>query len=276
VLRLPSLNHEIAAYEAMTLSVKTPMAWAGRVAVRSLCALIVAALSGGFYTARASESEDNLLALTWQPAFCEYRPNKPECIRLNAGQLPVAARQLSLHGLWPQPKGNDYCGVLAADRALDENGDWADLPDPGVDAATEAELKTAMPGTASFLHRHEWVKHGTCYRAAGGGDEYFDDALRLMEEINRSAVGAFLADRVGREVATRDIREKFDAAFGPGTGERVAFTCRKDGERLLIREVRIGLRGVIATDAALGDLIRAAAAVPIGCGRGIVDPAGLQ
>lgn len=258
------------------MSVKTPVAPNCFAATRILCVLMFGALTAGFGAAQASESEDNMLALTWQPAFCEYRRDKPECVSLNDGQLPLAARQLSLHGLWPQPRGNDYCGVSSVDRSLDKAGAWADLPDPAVDAATASGLKAAMPGMASFLHRHEWIKHGTCYRGAGGADEYFDDALRLMGEINGSAVGAFLAERVGREVATRDIRERFDTAFGPGTGERVAFVCKKDGARLLIREVRVGLRGMIKADSALGDLMRAASSVPIGCRKGIVDPAGLQ
>ncbi len=60
------------------------------------------------------ESTDNLLALSWQPAFCELRPNKTECMALNDGNLPTAAEGLSIHGLWPQPRGNDYCGVPQA------------------------------------------------------------------------------------------------------------------------------------------------------------------
>ena len=66
------------------------------------------------------ESADNLLALSWQPAFCETKPEKTECRQLNAGELPVTETQLSLHGLWPQPQGREYCGVPAGLVALDK------------------------------------------------------------------------------------------------------------------------------------------------------------
>ncbi|MEM8700996.1 MAG: hypothetical protein AAGF82_04160 [Pseudomonadota bacterium] len=39
-----------------------------------------------------TESNDNLLTLSWQPAFCETRPGKKECRDLNAGNLPHTTR----------------------------------------------------------------------------------------------------------------------------------------------------------------------------------------
>ena len=42
------------------------------------------------------ESVSNLLALSWQPAFCELKPGKTECEQLNAGDLPITETQLSL------------------------------------------------------------------------------------------------------------------------------------------------------------------------------------
>ena len=74
----------------------------------------------------------------------------------------------------------------------------------------------AMPGTASFLERHEWIKHGTCHRGAGGADEYYDDTLLLVDAINGSPVAALLAERVGGELETAELRQAFDAAFGAG------------------------------------------------------------
>lgn len=224
----------------------------------------------------AKQSIDNLLALTWQPAFCEHLSDTEECVQLNNGQLPVAGRQLSLHGLWPQPRGNDYCGVEGSHVALDKKREWRSLPALPLDTDTRSDLAVAMPGMASFLHRHEWVKHGTCYFAAGGADEYFDDSLYLAAAVNRSAVGRFLAENVGNAVDTADIRARFDEAFGPGAGSRVGVTCRKDGTRVLIRELRIALRGIVTPDVSPGDLMRAALPVPAGCERGILDPAGLQ
>jgi ribonuclease T2 len=222
------------------------------------------------------DSEDNLLALSWQPAFCETRPRVPECRRLNGGGLPEAERQLSVHGLWPQPRGNVYCGVTERDAALSKSGRWSALAALPLDPETRARLTVAMPGTASFLHRHEWIKHGTCYSASGGAQACYADTLRVTDAINRSAVVGLLAENIGQEVSAAEICARFDAEFGPGAGDRVAMTCRNVGQRRLIGELRIGLRGRISEDVPVGDLIRAADPVAPGCERGIVDPAGLQ
>ena len=227
-------------------------------------------------SALGRESADNLLALNWQPAFCETAPGAAECRRLNAGKLPGAEAQLSIHGLWPEPNGRFYCGVADEVVRLDQSGRWSELPEPSVDAATRAALDTAMPGTASFLDRHEWIKHGTCHLGAGGADEYFDDALRLTAELNGSAVGRFLAENVGNEVSTEEIAGLFDQAFGEGAGDRVEFACIRDRGRTLIQELRIALRGVIGPGTSLGELMLAAQPVHRGCARGTIDPAGLQ
>ncbi len=223
-----------------------------------------------------NESEDNLLALSWQPAFCESKPGKTECKQLNDGLLPVTEKQLSIHGLWPQPRGRAYCGVPQTLKSLDKARRWSELPELPLDAETRDALDVAMPGTASFLHRHEWIKHGTCYLADGGADEYYDDTLMVTEAINNSAVGTFLADHVGAEVSTQQIRARFDEAFGQGSGDRVQFQCAGDGDRILLQEIRINLRGVIEPETALGDLLLAADTVSIGCPSGVIDPAGLQ
>ncbi len=218
----------------------------------------------------------NLLALSWQPAFCEGKPGKTECQQLNAGELPVTETQLSLHGLWPQPEGKAYCGVPAGLVALDRASQWADLPEVPVDAETRELLQVAMPGTASFLERHEWIKHGTCFLGQGGADEFFDDTLRVVDAVNASPVAALMAAHVGGELATSDLRAAFDAAFGAGAGARVQVHCAGDGGRTLIAEVSINLQGTIGPQTPVGALILAADPLTPGCPKGIVDPAGLQ
>ena len=222
------------------------------------------------------ESTDTLLALSWQPSFCEYRPNRPECLELNAGNLPAAGRTLSIHGLWPQPNGTFYCGVSRMLVRLDSGGDWLALPAPEIDADTRAALDAAMPGAMSQLDRHEWIKHGTCYNAAGGADEYYDDTLRLTDAINASAVGDFLAANAGREIDTADLRAAFDDAFGPGAGDRIQTACRGDDGRVLIREVTIPLIGEIGPQPDMAALILAAPPRSPGCRRGVLDAPGLQ
>ena len=150
------------------------------------------------------------------------------------------------------------------------------LPAPQLDDDIRDIIQVAMPGTASFLERHEWLKHGTCHRAAGGADAYFDDMLGVTDAINASEVGALLAGHVGGTVRTADIRAAFDAAFGPGAGERVQVHCTGDGGRTLVQELKINLKGAITPQTPLGELMLAADPTSPGCPEGVIDPAGLQ
>ncbi|GAA0775248.1 ribonuclease T [Roseibium denhamense] len=222
------------------------------------------------------ESTDNLLTLSWQPAFCEIRPGKTECQDLNAGNLPHTTRQLSIHGLWPQPKGNNYCGVSRQVRNLDKPNSWHLLPAPDLDTDTTDALAAAMPGFASHLHHHEWIKHGTCYFGEGKADEYYDDTLYLTELVNDSAVADLFVNNVGSEITGDAIRTAFDQSFGEGTGDRVLVKCTNDDGRTLVNEIWISLKGQITPESDLGDLMLAANATQMGCNGGLVDPAGLQ
>lgn len=232
--------------------------------------------SDGFTPPTGTEATDLLIALSWQPAFCESKPSKIECKQLNDGLLPITETQLSLHGLWPQPNGNFYCGVSEALKQLDKANRWAELPAPELDTDTADRLAVAMPGTASFLERHEWIKHGTCFFAKGTGDEFFDDALRVLAAINDSPVGRLFAQNVGSELETADIRKAFDLAFGTGAGDRVEVKCAGDQGRVLIQEITITLKGEITEGADIGALIRAGTPRSSGCARGVIDPTGLQ
>lgn len=223
-----------------------------------------------------TEATDLLLALSWQPAFCETRPSKTECQQLNAGLLPITESRLSLHGLWPQPNGNFYCGVPDSIENLDKANRWDELPAPELDADTAERLAVAMPGTASFLERHEWIKHGTCFFGERNGDEYYDDSLLILKAINDSEVGLFLAANVGAEIETAGLRAAFDTAFGAGAGDRVQVACAGDQGRVLVQELRIMLLGEITETSDVGALILAAAPQSPGCPRGVLDPAGLQ
>lgn len=225
------------------------------------------------------ESTDNLLTLSWQPAFCEDRTQKAECLALNDGDLPHTVQGLSIHGLWPQPRANIYCGVSAQDESNDRARNWHLLPEVAMDADTRAALEIGMPSTQSFLDRHEWIKHGTCFNGAGGSDEYYDDTLDLLDAVNGSDVGALLVASVGTEIAAQSIRDAFDSAFGTGAGDRVEIHCDRDGSRRLLTELWLHMEGEISPQANLGDLLRAARdAGPVDgdCAQVTIDPAGLQ
>ena len=78
-----------------------------------------------------------VLAISWQPAFCETRPSKPECQSQTKDRFD--ATHFTLHGLWPQPRRRAYCGVDAATVSEDESGYWSSLPEPQMSAATSRE-----------------------------------------------------------------------------------------------------------------------------------------
>ncbi len=221
----------------------------------------------------SSRQAEFVLAVSWQPAFCEGKPDKTECTTQSPTRFD--ATNFTLHGLFPQPRSNIFCGVSPRDIQLDKNRDWENLPEPNLDPGTRRELETVMPGTASFLERHEWIKHGTCFQGESA-DEYFARTLALMKQLNASQVRSLLASKIGSEVTGAAIRDAFDASFGDGAGERVRVACKRDGGRNLIVEITIGLAGQINDDPSLEKLIAASQPTDPGCPRGIVDPVGLQ
>lgn len=208
-----------------------------------------------------------VLALSWEPAFCETNAGKPEC----RNEAAADATHLSLHGLWPR---KDYCGVAQAAIDADKHGDWSSLPAPDLRADTRSDLAAAMPGAQSNLDRHEWLKHGTC--AGVPADRFFHRALLFQGTIASSAVGTLLAGRVGKRVDMTELQAAFDTAFGDGAGQRIRLACVQDGDRRLVSEITVGLYGDVMGDGGIGELIAAANPTDPGCNGGIVDPVGRQ
>jgi ribonuclease T2 len=213
-----------------------------------------------------------VLALSWQPAFCETNANKRECRWQTAQRYD--ANYLSLHGLWPQPSSLAYCNLPDAVRQAGEGGRWKDIPPIELSLSTRADLEKMMPGAQSMLDRHEWAKHGSCYPA--DAETYFRDSFRLMREVNDSPVADIFLRNIGRRVTTADIRAAFDQAFGSGAGNRVRVTCKDVDDRRLITEITIGLKGDIPGGSSLSDLILAADPTGPGCPAGVVDLVGPQ
>ncbi|ODT77764.1 MAG: hypothetical protein ABS76_26030 [Pelagibacterium sp. SCN 64-44] len=213
-----------------------------------------------------------VLAVNWQPAFCELNSRTREC----RDQRPNAyeATNFTLHGLWPQPKGNEYCDVSERDRWASQDGRWRDLPALDLTIAQRRDLDQVMPGSQSGLDRHEWVKHGTCYGA--GQRDYYADSLDLMLALNASEVAELFAANIGRRLTLAEIRAAFDRAFGPGAGDRVAMDCAPDGNRTLITELRINLTGDITDPDDFAALLAAADPAGDSCRSGQVDAVGLR
>jgi ribonuclease T2 len=210
-----------------------------------------------------------ILAVSWQPAFCETAPDKPECRSQSASRFD--ASHFTLHGLWPQ---GEYCDVSARNEQLDRAGRWSDLPPVDLSAPLRRELETAMPGTQSQLDRHEWIKHGTCF--PGDAEAYFAASLTLLEQLNASPVRDLFAGSVGKRLTQQQIRGAFDQAFGVATGDSVRITCEDDGNRTLVSELTLGLWGTIDRTPDLAALLAAANPTRGGCSAGLVDTVGLQ
>lgn len=221
----------------------------------------------------AGRPAEFVLSLGWEPGFCEGHADKAECASQTLDHFD--ATHFTLHGLWPQPRRRGYCNVSQALIDTDRKGDWQALPEVDLDAATRAHLVIAMPGTQSFLDRHEWTRHGTCYER-GDAETYFREALSLLDEVNGSAVQALFVANIGQEITVGVVRGAFDVAFGSGAGDRVRLSCKRDGSRRLITEITIGLVAQPGTSNTLADLIKASTATDPGCPSGIIDPVGLQ
>lgn len=214
-------------------------------------------------------SGDYVLALTWQPAFCEQKPNKTECRSQRSGRFDVT--NFSLHGLWPQPRSNVYC-----DPNFTRSGNWRDLPRLQLSKSTRNELDKKMPGSRSYLHRHEWYKHGTC--ASGiSPEQYFRVSFSLLDEVNASALRSFFADNIGKKVRLSEAARQMDKTFGNGAGDRLTFRCNRDGKRVLITEIRINLTASNSEDLSPIALhMEKAEKANSQCKSGVIDPVGLQ
>jgi len=214
----------------------------------------------------------NVLAVSWQPAFCETKPDKVECRTQTADRFD--ASNFTLHGLWPQPRRMAYCNVGKSDIGNDKDGRWDQLPEVSLEPPTRAELDKVMPGTQSQLERHEWTKHGTCYSQTP--EEYFSEALALIRALNGSAVRELFASRVGQQLTFDEIRKAFDQSFGEGAGLRVRMQCARNNGKLIISELTIGLSGDITPETSLANLMAAATPTKTECPGGLVDAVGQQ
>jgi ribonuclease T2 len=218
-------------------------------------------------TAVAQESSGYVLAASWEPAFCQTDSGrrKRECRTQTAERYD--ATHFSLHGLWPDDLSDKAIFPCYCDRGAPRECDveLSDGPRIRVSQPIFDVLRKVMPGVMSRLHQHEWEKHGTCYEAEKTGpdagadpDEYYSEAIVLMEKLNASPVGTLFAENIGRRLTRGEIEAAFDDAFGKGAAERLIIACDGSGRNAVIAELRINLEGDITPDSSLSDLILAA------------------
>jgi ribonuclease T2 len=206
-------------------------------ATRALRPLACAAFGvAGALTAGASHAaspvENYALAISWEPAFCLTNPSKPEC------QSETPSRQdahyFSLHGLWPQ--SGSYCGVSAAYKQDDENGDWSALPAVTLSPATEAALEIEEPGTQSDLQRHEWIEHGTCSGLTQ--QNFFAPTLAMLNGINASNLGSTVSANVGGHVTLAQLQSAAALDYGTYAKTDIEYLCITSSGKSYLEEVR--------------------------------------
>jgi ribonuclease T2 len=152
----------------------------------------------------ANEYDSFVLAMSWQPGFCEWtaggKRGKPECEAMESGKLKVS--NLTLHGLWPN---RQQCGI--------SYGNCSTAP-MNLSKETVAYIGPWMP---NFLYEkdfgeHEWRKHGTCQ--AMDPDAYFRRAVDLVKQFNDSGVGQYIRQNIGGSISKRAFYEKLKAETG--------------------------------------------------------------
>jgi ribonuclease T2 len=208
---------------------------------------------------RTKSQTQSILVLSLHNAFCETHRNKQEC-RTNAQS---DAGHLVLHGLWPQPRNNVYCNVPKKVIAQDKHHQWRTLPSIDTEPETLEQMDAYMPGYLSYLHKHEWIKHGTCYGTPP--ERYYHDALTLTREVDLSRVGQLLKKHIGKSITLGQIRQAFDRDFGAHAGQRVEMKC----DRGLLTELWINLGD---QGEHLRELIQKGKKRKSHCRKAVVDP----
>ncbi len=198
-------------------------------------------------------STNNLIAISWQNAFCETHQNRREC--RNVKPTDFSASHFTLHGLWPQPRNNTYC--KKSEKV------W-------LDKALYKELLHVMPAARNGLHQHEWKKHGTCYNSSQ--ERYFKDSISILKQINNSKVRDFFVKNIGKTVTAKQVRLAFDRSFGQGSGRKIKMNCHKG----LITELHVNLLGNVSSLKNISTLLKDAKNAQNGCQKGRIDRVGFS
>ncbi|UJP04581.1 MAG: ribonuclease T, partial [Nitrosomonas sp.] len=196
----------------------------------------------------AGQADSYVLALSWQPAFCETKPDKAEC-RITDPKV-YQARHFALHGLWPNKKncGTHYgfCGDIKKQK-----NDFCDYPAVQLDNDTRASLAEVMPSVTagSCLERHEWHKHGTCQ--GWSITEYFDVSADLVRQFNDSGMAYFMNRRIGQQVRSEDFINRAAAVLGLAARDRIKLNCSQG----MLVEIQLNLSADLAAGTDLEKLL---------------------
>jgi ribonuclease T2 len=201
-----------------------------------------------------NQQDSYVLAITWQPGFCEhakYNGKKPECDAMNSGALE--AKNLSLHGLWPNKK---ECGT--------QYGSCSGKPF----ALSKETIDKVAPWMPNFFFErtfgaYEWNKHGKCQ--ALPPDEYFIKAVSAVKVVNDSEVGKIVLGNAGKSFKVNDFFERVAARHGEKAANAITLVCI---QRKYLQEIRVSLALDFSTERDLPQMVsnaRPAGARAIGC-----------
>ena len=209
-----------------------------------------------------------LLALSWQPAFCDTHPGKSECNHRLSHRFD--ASHFALHGLWPEPRGLEYCKTSPTEKELDSAKAWMSLPPVILKESIRERLHTLIPGSLSGLDRHEWVRHGRCY--SDDPERFFEAALSYLEAVNGSSFERRFSDHLGEVVKADTLRSAFEESFGSGTGRALELICIPFKGQRLYSEVRIYLKEASSDPVSFSESLDREHVPQKGCEQGLVEP----
>jgi len=187
------------------------------------------------------------LALTWHEGFCKNNNHKKECQKQAINSY--AQKNFVLHGLWPGMKGQYYCDEKRIPFSLGEiiieddkkSARWHQLPELNLDPKLKKDLFEKMPGTLSFLHRHEWVKHGSCF-IDRSPNSYYTVSLKLQDSFNEAVLTEFIKINQGKIISVEQVKNAFAEIFGSNASKSISMKCKPWSGKLIITEIRINLK----------------------------------
>ena len=191
----------------------------------------------------ANQQDSYLLAMSWQPGFCEHTPRtsgKPECAAMDKGSLVVS--NLTLHGLWPNKKacGTRYGNCDGKPFALKKE--------------TVAQIAPWMPNFyyENSFGKYEWNKHGTCQSL--DPDAYFTKAVAAVQLVNGSAIGEQILKNIGGSINADKFFATLRSQYGDAAASRVMLVCA--GQSYL-QEIRVQLPLDFSVDKGMAGLVGA-------------------
>lgn len=198
--------------------------------------------TGGGQCSTPNQHDSYVLAMTWQPGFCEhfaYKGRKPECDALNSGRIKVS--NLTLHGLWPnrQACGTNYGNCGGAPLRL-----------------SPATVKDIAPWMPNFFYeesfgRYEWEKHGSCQ--ALDADNYFRTAVQAVKVVNDSAAGQLIVGNSGGKFRVKDFFATLQSQYGSEVAAAFTLVCT---QQKYLQEIRVELPLDFRLDQGLKGLVQ--------------------